>query len=114
MLIINNDDKKVIELVTEVATNLKAEDIKVIYVGKISSLIDYVVIATARSEAHAIGLIKHLRKQAKNNNITVLGLEGEKTKQWLLMDLGNIVVHVMLEQVRNFYQLEKLWEDMVK
>jgi ribosome-associated protein len=89
--------------------DLKAVDIRVLNVGKMTSVTDYMIIAGGTSARHVRSLLDAVVGQAKERGITPLGVEGEQHAQWGLVDLGDVVVHVMLPEVRDFYQLEKLW-----
>lgn len=59
---------------------------------------------------HAKALAKNLEQELKNNEITILGIEGDNKSDWVLVDIGDIGVHIMLEETRNLYALEKLWD----
>lgn len=89
--------------------DLKAVDIRVLNVGKMTSVTDYMIIAGGTSNRHVRSLLDAVVVKAKERGITPLGVEGEQHAQWGLVDLGDVVVHVMLPEVRDFYQLEKLW-----
>jgi ribosome-associated protein len=96
-------------LVVAALEDLKAVDIRVLNVGKMTSVTDYMVIAGGTSSRHVRSLLDAVVVKAKERGITPLGVEGEQHAQWGLVDLGDVVVHVMLPEARDFYQLEKLW-----
>lgn len=75
-----------------------------------SSVTDYMVIATGTSERHVKALAEHVVTETKKQGITPLGIEGMKVCDWVLVDLGDVMVHIMLEKTRDYYQLEKLWQ----
>jgi len=105
-------DKDTIALVKLVATaldDLKAVNMVFINVKGISTVTDVMVIASGTSNRHVRSLAQNVIEQCKKNNHTILGSEGQDTSEWVLVDLGYVVVHVMQEQTRNFYELEKLW-----
>ncbi|MED7819917.1 MULTISPECIES: ribosome silencing factor [unclassified Francisella] len=99
-----------LHIVTEALDDLKGLDIQAIDVEHLTDMMDKMVICTASSTTHAKALSKHLEQELKNNNISILGIEGDSKSDWVLVDTGDIVVHIMLEETRNLYALEKLWD----
>ena len=87
---------------------LKGEDIITLNVASQTQETEALVIATGRSTQHIRGLANQVRLEAKHQGMTILGSEGEDS-DWMLIDLGEVVVHIMSEKSRGFYQLEKLW-----
>ena len=87
----------------------KARDITVLDVRKLTALFDYAIIATGDSSRQTKALARHVQASAKEIGGTVIGSEGEETGEWELVDLGDIVVHVMQPAVREYYNLEELW-----
>src|SRR5664279_6595815 len=90
--------------------DIKARDIKVLDGREITSSYDSMVIATAESNRQVKALAHHVRDKLKEAGATVIGVEGEETGDWVLVDCGDIVVHVMQPAVRAFYNLEELWQ----
>ncbi len=90
--------------------DIKARDIKVLDVRKITSFYDSMVIATAESNRQVKALAHHVRDRLKEAGATIIGVEGEETGDWVLVDCGDIVVHVMQPAVRAYYNLEELWQ----
>jgi len=90
--------------------DIKALDIKVLDVRKHSTYCDYLIIATAESNRQVKALAHHVRDRMKESGGKVIGLEGEETGDWVLVDCGDIVVHVMQPAVRAYYNLEELWD----
>lgn len=97
------------KLVATALDDMKAVNVKVIDVRKLSDIFDTLVIASGNSDRHVRSIAERLVQQAKAAGLQPLGVEGEKTGDWVLVDLGDYVVHVMLPRVREFYGLEKLW-----
>ena len=88
---------------------IKALDLITLDVSNRTSVTDFMVIASGTSERHVRSLTGNVVRCAKQAGIQPLGVEGERGGEWALVDLGDVIVHVMLPRVREFYQLEKLW-----
>lgn len=88
---------------------LKAKDVVEIDVRGKSSVTDFMVIASGTSTRHVKSIANEVVVFAKKLDIMPLGVEGEREAEWVLVDLGDVVVHVMLPRVREFYALERLW-----
>ncbi|ABI82951.1 conserved hypothetical protein [Francisella tularensis subsp. tularensis FSC033] len=99
-----------LEIVLEALDDLKGINIQTIDVEHLTDMMDKIVISTASSTTHAKALAKNLEQELKNNEITILGIEGDNKSDWVLVDIGDIVVHIMLEATRDLYALEKLWD----
>ena len=89
--------------------DIKARDIEVIDVRPQTSLYDTMVIASAESNRQVKALANHVRDKLKEAGAPILGVEGEDVGDWVLVDAGDIVVHVMQPAVRSYYNLEELW-----
>ncbi len=98
------------ELVVEALEDLKARDIKVLDVRGKSSITDMMVVASGTSDRQVRALADSVIEKAKQHNIQPLGVEGQQAGEWIVVDLVDVVVHIMLPQVRDFYNLEKLWD----
>ncbi|MEJ1095940.1 MULTISPECIES: ribosome silencing factor [unclassified Pseudoxanthomonas] len=88
---------------------LKAKDVVEIDVRGKSSVTDYLIIASGTSTRHVKSIADEVVKFAKKLDVMPLGVEGEREAEWVLVDLGDVIVHVMLPRVREFYALERLW-----
>jgi ribosome-associated protein len=91
--------------------NAKAHDIAVLDVRNISDFTDYMVIATGTSNRHVQSTADKVVAALREHGVRPVGAEGEKIGDWVLIDFGDVVVHIMREQTRDFYNLEKLWSD---
>ena len=89
--------------------DIKARDIAVLDVRKLTSLYDTLIIASADSNRQVKALAGHVRDKLKEAGATIIGTEGEESAEWVLVDAGDIVVHVMQPAVRAYYNLEELW-----
>ena len=103
------DPKKLIKLTTDALEDIKARDIEVIPTAKLTAMFDYIVVATGDSNRQVRALGKSVQDKVREAGGQVLSVEGENTGDWVLVDLGPVVVHVMQPAVRSYYALEELW-----
>ncbi len=96
-------------LVLDALDDLKAFDVRVLDVRALTDVTDFMVIASGRSNRQVSALAEHVVTQAKHAGHRPLGVEGLQAGEWVLVDLDDVVVHVMQPEVRAHYQLEKLW-----
>lgn len=101
--------EQLLKLVETELEERKAHQIATLDVRGKTSITDFMVIATATSTRHAKSLCDYVVEKVKENDLQPLGVEGEPGSDWVLVDLGDVVLHVMTGQAREFYQLEKLW-----
>ncbi len=87
----------------------KARDLTVFDVSHVTDITDLMIICSGNSNRHIKTLADYVVTTAKRKGIVVLGVEGEKEAEWVLIDLVDAVVHIMMPKVREFYSLEKLW-----
>lgn len=97
------------KLVVEALEDIKGGDIRVLDVRDRTSITDVMVIATGNSNRQVKALVDSVIEKSKKAGVQVLGTEGTDAGEWALVDLGDVVVHVMQPSVRDFYNLEKLW-----
>lgn len=97
-------------LAVDALDDLKGKEIKVIDVRNYSALTDFMIMASGLSDRQVQGLARHVIHKVKEQGIQPLGIEGEQFGEWILVDLGDVVVHVMQPHIRAFYNLETLWE----
>jgi ribosome-associated protein len=88
---------------------IKARDIEVLDVRKLTSLFDYMIVASADSARQTKALARNIHDRIKQVGGSVIGIEGEQTGEWVLVDLGAVVVHIMQPAIRDYYNLEQLW-----
>ena len=103
------DIRKLQKIVVDALEDVKATDIEVINVTKLTSLFDRVIIASGSSNRQTRALANNVVVKIKEAGGEVLGTEGEDSGEWVLVDLGDVVVHVMQPAVREYYNLEELW-----
>ncbi|QIL20243.1 ribosome silencing factor [Thermomonas sp. HDW16] len=101
--------ESLLKTVQAAVEELKAKDVIEIDVRGKSSVCDYMVIASGTSTRHVKSIADEVVKFAKKLDVMPLGVEGEREAEWVLVDLGDVIVHVMLPRVREFYALERLW-----
>jgi ribosome-associated protein len=97
------------ELVIEALDDVKAKDIVRLDVRNMTSVTDYMVVASGTSSRHVKALVDNVAEKAKAAGHRPIGIEGADGGEWVLLDLQDTLVHVMLPKVREFYNLEKLW-----
>jgi ribosome-associated protein len=101
---------KLRDLVSSSLDELKAVDPVTINVKKLSSFTDYMIIASGTSNRHIQSIGEKVLEDLKVKNIKPLGLEGEGSEEWVLIDIGDVVLHLMSASARAFYDLESLWD----
>ena len=97
------------DLVVDALEDLKGVDVVILDVAVLTDLTDFMVVATGRSNRHVKALVDQVVEVAKGRGHQPLGIEGRETLEWVLVDLGAVVVHVMQAAAREFYELERLW-----
>ena len=103
------DIRKLQKVVVDALEDVKAVDIEVINTTKLTSMFDRVVIASGTSNRQTKALANNVQDKVKEAGGEVIGVEGEESGEWVLVDLGAVVVHVMQPAVRSYYNLEELW-----
>lgn len=97
------------KLVIAALEDIKAHDIQAIDVRKVTSIFDWIVVASADSARQTKALARHVLERLKEAGSTIVGTEGEESGEWILVDAGDVVAHVMQPAVRDYYNLEELW-----
>ncbi len=99
------------DLVVAALEDVKGFDIKTLDVRGMTAMTDWLVLASGSSNRQVSALARKVHDMAKAEGLDMLGMEGEKEGEWVLIDLNDVVVHVMQPRIRDFYQLEKLWSE---
>lgn len=106
----NLNSEDLVKLAIAALEEIKAQDITTIDVREKTSITDFMVIASGTSSRHVKSLVDNILEKAKEQGVRPIGSEGLDSGEWALLDLGDIVVHVMLPTTRQFYDLERLWQ----
>jgi ribosome-associated protein len=104
---------ELLRLVMAELEELKAGEVEVLDVRELTDVTDYMVVATGRTSRHVRAITEKVVVSAKHRDAPPLGVEGEREGEWVLVDLCDVVVHVMQPETRELYQLEKLWSPIV-
>ena len=103
--------KKIARLIAHAAEEIQAIDLIVLNLKKLTSFTDYFIICSGRSERQVQSIADAVEEVMRKNKLKVLGLEGYEIGQWVLVDCGDVVVHIFHQDIREYYSLEKLWSD---
>ncbi|MFS0839691.1 ribosome silencing factor [Paenibacillus sp. 1P03SA] len=103
--------EQLMNLVVDAAEDKKAINVVALDLQEISLVADYFVICNGNSETQVQAIATEIRKKADEHGVTVRGLEGYDTARWILVDLGDVVVHVFHRDDREYYNIERLWSD---
>jgi len=101
--------EKLRDLVIDALQDMKGLDIHALDVRSMTAITDFMVIASGTSDRHVKSLARNVLDQARAAGVKPMGVEGEQEGEWVLVDLRDVVAHIMRPQVRDFYNLEKLW-----
>ena len=103
------NSEKLCDLVVDALEEVKGQDIIKLNVRDMTSVTDWMIVASGTSSRHVQALVENVAQKAKAAGHRPMGIEGESGGEWVLLDLQDALVHVMLPKVREFYNLEKLW-----
>lgn len=106
--------EELLRLVTAEIEELKGDRVEVLDVRELTDVTDYMVVVTGRTGRHVRAITEKVVVSAKHRGAPPLGVEGEREGDWVLVDLCDVVVHVMQPETRDLYQLEKLWSPVVE
>lgn len=101
--------EKITQLVVAALDDLKAVNTVTMDVRSLTDVMDYLVITSGTSNRHVKALASNASVEAKKQGVRPIGIEGDDAGEWVLVDFGDVVVHVMLPATRDFYDLERLW-----
>lgn len=104
------DIRKLQKIAVAALEDIKGRDIEVINTSKLTSLFDRIIVASADSTRQVKALARNVQEKVAAAGGDIVGVEGEDSGEWVLVDLGDIVVHVMQPAVRSYYNLEELWQ----
>lgn len=96
---------------TNAALERKAKDLTILSVRGLSSFTDYFVVCSGTSDRQVRAIADSIAQRMKESGVLPLGIEGRQAGGWILMDYGDVVVHIFLEPVREFYDMERLWSE---
>ncbi|OLO03583.1 MULTISPECIES: ribosome silencing factor [Salinicola] len=99
-------------LVVEALEELKARDVVELDVAELTSVTDVMVVASGTSSRHVSALAENVVEKVKEAGLRPLGVEGQQSGEWVLVDLGDVIAHVMMPETRQLYDLERLWADL--
>lgn len=105
------ESKELVKMAVDALEEIKAYDIVVMEIDKMVALFDYMIVASADSNRQTRALANNVQEKVKAVGGTVLSMEGQETGEWLLVDLGDVIVHIMLPAVRDYYDIETLWAE---
>lgn len=100
-----------VNIIVQAAEERKSFDITILDIRTVSIVADYFIICSGRSNTHVQAIAENIQKRLKETDTRALHLEGFKEGRWILLDYGDVVVHVFQEAERQFYNLERLWRD---
>ncbi|MFC4308311.1 ribosome silencing factor [Steroidobacter flavus] len=100
----------VVSVVEHALDEMKAVNVKVLAVTKLTDITDTMIIASGNSDRHVRSIADRVVEHAKKAGFRPMGVEGERDGEWVLVDMGDVIVHIMLPKVREFYRLESLWD----
>ncbi len=103
--------EEILQTVVQAAYKKKAQDIRVLDVRGLSMVTDYFVICSGNSRTQVEAIADAIEEELEPSGIDVFGVEGKQEGRWVLMDLGDVVVHIFHREDREFYQIERLWGD---
>lgn len=102
--------RPLVQVVEGALDEMKAVNVRVLDVHKLTDIADTMIIASGNSDRHVRSIADRIVEHAKKAGFRPMGVEGERDGEWVLVDLQDIIVHIMLPRVREFYRLESLWD----
>lgn len=105
------ENNPVIKKIYDALDDKKAEDIKILYIGDVSIIADYLIIANGNNQSQIDAMVDSVEEATKNSSLELKAIEGIRNSQWILMDYGDIIIHILSKEGREFYNLEHIWGD---
>lgn len=102
---------EIVKQVVKTLDNKKAENIDVLRIGDLTIMADYFVIASTTNSTHVKSLVDEVEYQLKEQGVSPLRTEGYQYANWVILDYGDVMVHIFHEETRNYYNLDRLWSD---
>jgi len=102
---------ELLQMTVAAAEDKKAINVVALNVKEVSLIADYFVICSGNSDTQVLAIMTEIRKQADKNGVRVRGIEGVDSARWILMDLGDVIVHIFHRDERDYYNIERLWSD---
>ena len=102
---------QILDMIRECIAERKGRDTVVLDLTKLTAIADYFVICSGTSSMHARAISEHIALTCKRAGLMPIGIEGEKNARWILLDYGDVVIHIFVDETRQFYNLERLWGD---
>ncbi len=100
------------DLVVDALDDLKGNDILALNVEGLTTITDYMIVVSGTSNRHVKALVDNTIEAVKAGGAEIFGVEGRESNEWVLLDLGDVIVHVMQSEARGFYELERLWSEL--
>jgi ribosome-associated protein len=110
--LMTRDSRYLLDLIERSLSDDQAMDVTTLNLQGKTSIADYMVVASGRSQRHVGAMADHLRRRLKENDVKGVSVEGEAHCDWVLIDAGDVLIHLFRPEVREFYKLEKLWSDV--
>jgi ribosome-associated protein len=102
--------KKLRDFVEAAVADMKGQNVVIMDIQKLSSIADYMLVVTGTSNRHVRSIADEVEKRCKAEGVPIKGVEGQDGAEWVLLDLGDVIVHVMQAATRKLYDLESLWK----
>ncbi len=106
----NHEAPALIDLVLQALRDMKAQSIILLDVRLMTSMTDFMLVCSGTSDRHVKAIAENVVEKVKAARYSLIGVEGEREGEWVLIDVGEMMIHIMLPRTRDFYQLEKLWQ----
>ncbi|MCC5795002.1 MAG: ribosome silencing factor [Chromatiales bacterium] len=103
------DSSQLVRLIERTLEDIKAREVTVLDIGQLSTIADFMIVASGTSDRHVRAIADRVVEAAEGAGIAPLGVEGQDGGEWVLVDLGDVIVHLMQPEIREFYKLESLW-----